>query len=204
MVYKCNYHIAWVPKSRFHILKGAVKELFEHEIRMLCQWKGLRGGGIECPGGPSASLGIGTAESLDFQVDGYIEGKVGDKTFQELPKPEEEAILGQPFLGQGLLCQLSDAFYFHYSFKICPFVVSFNKVKICNNAIGSCFNRTMVYFFCAMSIYGFSKSKLVLYMFKEPLFIDFYSKNATGLFIHYLFCYICLTAQRINRDNRIF
>lgn len=39
VVYKCDYHIVWVPKYRFRVLKGAVKELVEHDIRMLCQWK---------------------------------------------------------------------------------------------------------------------------------------------------------------------
>ncbi|HQV53475.1 MAG TPA: IS200/IS605 family transposase [Flavobacteriales bacterium] len=39
MVYECDYHIVWVPKYRFRILKGAVKELVEHGVRMLCERK---------------------------------------------------------------------------------------------------------------------------------------------------------------------
>jgi putative transposase len=40
VVYKCDYHIVWVPKYRFRILKGAVKDLVEKDIRLLCEWKG--------------------------------------------------------------------------------------------------------------------------------------------------------------------
>jgi putative transposase len=40
VVYKCDYHIVWVPKYRFWILKGAVKDLVEKDIRLLCEWKG--------------------------------------------------------------------------------------------------------------------------------------------------------------------
>ena len=39
VVFKCDYHIVWVPKYRFRVLKGAIKELVEHDIRMHCEWK---------------------------------------------------------------------------------------------------------------------------------------------------------------------
>ena len=39
VVYKCDYHIVWVPKYRFRILNGEIKKLVEEDIRMLCEWK---------------------------------------------------------------------------------------------------------------------------------------------------------------------
>jgi len=39
VIYKCDYHIVWVPKYRFRILKGALRDLVEGDIRMLCEWK---------------------------------------------------------------------------------------------------------------------------------------------------------------------
>jgi putative transposase len=39
VIYKCKYHIVWVPKYRFRILTGQVKELIEDDIRILCEWK---------------------------------------------------------------------------------------------------------------------------------------------------------------------
>ena len=39
VVYKCDYQIVWVPKYRFRILKGELKERIEKDIRMLCEWK---------------------------------------------------------------------------------------------------------------------------------------------------------------------
>ncbi|MEB2778655.1 IS200/IS605 family transposase, partial [Algoriphagus sp. D3-2-R+10] len=32
VVFKCDYHIVWVPKYRFRILKGAIKELVDQDI----------------------------------------------------------------------------------------------------------------------------------------------------------------------------
>ena len=40
VVYKCDYHIVWVPKYRFRILKDGVKDLVDKDIRSLCEWKG--------------------------------------------------------------------------------------------------------------------------------------------------------------------
>ncbi|MBI3509115.1 MAG: IS200/IS605 family transposase [Bacteroidetes bacterium] len=39
VVYKCDYHIVWVPKYRFKVLAGAIKELVDRDIRMICEWK---------------------------------------------------------------------------------------------------------------------------------------------------------------------
>jgi putative transposase len=39
VIYKCDYHIVWVPKYRNRILTGVIKELVESDIRMLCEWK---------------------------------------------------------------------------------------------------------------------------------------------------------------------
>ena len=40
VIYKCDYHIVWVPKYRLRILKGQIKELLANDIRKLCEWKG--------------------------------------------------------------------------------------------------------------------------------------------------------------------
>ena len=37
-VYHCNYHIIFVPKYRFRILEGKVKEIVEQKIRQVCEW----------------------------------------------------------------------------------------------------------------------------------------------------------------------
>ena len=39
VIYKCDYHIVWVPEYRLRILKGVIKTLVEQDIRMLCEWK---------------------------------------------------------------------------------------------------------------------------------------------------------------------
>ncbi|WP_373517696.1 transposase [Pricia sp.] len=66
------YHIIWVPKYRFRILKGAIKELVEHDIRSLCQWK----------------------ESI-------VKGKIAFKLFKSYPKLKQKPYLGNHFWACG-------------------------------------------------------------------------------------------------------
>jgi putative transposase len=40
VVYKCDYHVVWTPEYRYKLLFGELKELLNHDIRMLCEWKG--------------------------------------------------------------------------------------------------------------------------------------------------------------------
>ncbi len=35
VIYKCDYHIVWVPKYRFRILTGEVGRLVDQDIRKL-------------------------------------------------------------------------------------------------------------------------------------------------------------------------
>ena len=40
VVYKCDYHIVWVPKYRFRILTGEVGKMMERDIGMYSEWLG--------------------------------------------------------------------------------------------------------------------------------------------------------------------
>jgi len=39
VIYKCDYHLVWVPKYRFRVLKGAYKSFVEDKITRFCDWK---------------------------------------------------------------------------------------------------------------------------------------------------------------------
>ena len=39
-IYYCKYHIVWVPKYRYRILKGAIKEELQRDIKGMSEWLG--------------------------------------------------------------------------------------------------------------------------------------------------------------------
>lgn len=39
VIYRYTYHLLWIPKYRFRVLEGLVKELLLKDIPMLLEWK---------------------------------------------------------------------------------------------------------------------------------------------------------------------
>ena len=64
---------------------------------------GMRSSRVERSGRPRASFGQDSAEALGIGLDGNIEGSNGDQAVQCLPVSKEAPLLGQSFLGAGLL-----------------------------------------------------------------------------------------------------
>lgn len=63
----------------------------------------VRSSGIERTGGSCAPVGKGTAEIVGIGLDGHLERTDGDKAVQRISVSQETALLGQSFLGEGLL-----------------------------------------------------------------------------------------------------
>jgi len=101
VVYKCNYHIVWVPKYRFRILTGEIKALLEEDIKMLCEWKNCE------------------IQEMSVQVDhihidvsippkvcvsdlmGVLKGKLAIKLFKSYPKMKQKPYWGNHFWARG-------------------------------------------------------------------------------------------------------
>ena len=64
----------------------------------------VRSSGIECAGGSRTLVGKGVTEIIGIGLDGYIERSDGDKVVQGISVSQETVLLGQSFLGEGLLC----------------------------------------------------------------------------------------------------
>lgn len=39
-IYYCKYHIVWVPKYRYRVLRGGIRESLERDIRGISEWSG--------------------------------------------------------------------------------------------------------------------------------------------------------------------
>jgi putative transposase len=101
VVYKCDYHIVWVPKYRFRILKGAIKDLVDRDIRMLCEWK-------QCVVGEHnvqddhVHLLVSVPPKLSIsKLMGTLKGKIAIKLFKSYPKLQQKFYWGNHFWARG-------------------------------------------------------------------------------------------------------
>ena len=101
VVYKCDYHIVWVPKYRFRILTGEISKIVDHDIRMLSEWLGCEvielnvridhvHVVVSIPPKISVSTYLGT-----------IKGKIAIKMFKTYPMLKKKPYWGNHFWARG-------------------------------------------------------------------------------------------------------
>ena len=101
VVYKCDYHIVWVPKYRLRILKGAIKDLVDHDIRMLCQWKGCCVEELNVQEDHIHLLVSVPPKVSISKLIGVLKGKIAIKLFKSYPKLKQKPYWGNHFWARG-------------------------------------------------------------------------------------------------------
>ena len=101
VVFQCTYHIVWVPKYRYRVLSGAIKELVEHDIHVLCSWREVDvlelnvqadHVHIVCSIPPKLSVS-------EFM--GLLKGKLAIKLFKSYPALKKKPYWGNHFWARG-------------------------------------------------------------------------------------------------------
>ena len=101
VVYKCEYHIVWVPKYRFRILEGEIKRLLEEDIKLLCEWKKCE---IEEMSVQKDHIHLVLSISPRVSVSqlmGILKGKLAIKLFKSYPKMKKKPYWGNHFWARG-------------------------------------------------------------------------------------------------------
>lgn len=101
VVYKCDYHIVWVPKYRFRILKDGVKDLVDKDIRSLCEWKGCEVEELNVQE-DHVHLMVSIPPKVSVSVlMGTIKGKLAIKLFKSYPGLKKKPYWGNHFWARG-------------------------------------------------------------------------------------------------------
>jgi putative transposase len=101
VVFKCDYHIVWVPKYRFRVLKGAIKELVEHDIRMLCEWKSCVVQELNVQDDHIHLLVSVPPKVSISKLMGILKGKIAIKLFKSYPQLKVKPYWGNHFWARG-------------------------------------------------------------------------------------------------------
>jgi putative transposase len=101
VVFKSDYHIVWVPKYRFRVLKGAIKELVEHDIRMLCEWKSCVVEELNVHDDHIHLLVSVPPKVSISKLMGILKGKIAIKLFKSYPQLKVKPYWGNYFWALG-------------------------------------------------------------------------------------------------------
>jgi putative transposase len=98
LVWKCDYHIVWTPKYRLGILSGLVKELVEHDIKMLCEWKNCEVIELNIqPDHIHLVVSIPPKVSVSLLM-GTLKGKLAIKLFKSYPQLKKKPYWGNQWI----------------------------------------------------------------------------------------------------------
>jgi REP-associated tyrosine transposase len=101
VVYKCDYHIVWVPKYRFRILTGQIKTMIEQDIMMLSEWKGCKVDELNVQS-DHVHLVISIPPKVSVStLMGVMKGKLAIKLFRSYPKLKQKPYWGNHFWARG-------------------------------------------------------------------------------------------------------
>ena len=101
VIYKCDYHIVWVPKYRFRILTGQVKALIEEDIKLLCEWKKceIQEMSVQID---HIHLVLSVPPRISIsELMWVLKGKLAIKLFKSYPKMIQNPYWGNPFCSRG-------------------------------------------------------------------------------------------------------
>jgi putative transposase len=101
VVYQCTYHVVWVPKYRYRLLTGAVAELMNRVVRMLCEWKDVEVLELNIqPDHVHAVLSIPPKISISSFM-GFLKGKLAIKVMKSYPRLRRKPYWGNHFWARG-------------------------------------------------------------------------------------------------------
>jgi len=101
VVYQCTYHVVWVPKYRYRILTGAVAELMDRDIRLLCEWKDVEVLELSVQVDHIHALfSIPPKISISTFM-GFLKGKLAIKVMKSYPRLRKKPYWGNHFWGRG-------------------------------------------------------------------------------------------------------
>ena len=101
VVYKCEYHIVWVPKYRFRILEREIKKLIEEDIKLLCEWKKCEVQEMSVQK-DHIHLVVSIPPKVSIsEMMGILKGKLAIKLFKSYPKMKQKPYWGNHFWARG-------------------------------------------------------------------------------------------------------
>lgn len=101
VIYKCDYHIVWVPKYRYRILTGEIKGLMEEDIKMLCEWLKCKVTELSVqPDHVHLLVSVPPRISIS-KLMGTLKGKTAIKLFKSYPILKKKPYWGNHFWGRG-------------------------------------------------------------------------------------------------------
>lgn len=100
-IWHCHYHIVWVPKYRYRILNGVVKEEIENTIRMIAEQQGCEIEELNVQNDHVHVLLMIPPKISLSELVGMLKGKTAIRIFSKIPSLKVKPYWGNHFWARG-------------------------------------------------------------------------------------------------------
>ena len=100
-IWHCQYHVAWVPKYRFQILQGTVKEAAEAGIQAICGYAGCEVVELNVRSDHVHLVVMVPPKLSIFELLGRLKGQTSMKLFKQFRNLKKKPYWGNHFWAKG-------------------------------------------------------------------------------------------------------
>ena len=101
VIWRCQYHIVWVPKYRYRVLSGEVKNTLEWEIRSINEWLGCEVKELNVREDHIHIVAVIPPKISISDYMGTLKGKTAIKLFKNFPGLRQKPYWGNHLWSRG-------------------------------------------------------------------------------------------------------
>ena len=101
VIWHCQYHLVWVPKYRYRVLKGEVKTEVERCIRLFCGQKKVKIVALNIQLDHVHLLAMIPPKVSVSDMMGILKGRTAIRIFKQFPKLKRKPYWGNHFWAEG-------------------------------------------------------------------------------------------------------
>ena len=100
-LWHCQYHVVWVPKYRYRVMSGKVKESIEHGIRAICGYKGCEVIELSVQHDHVHAIMQVPPKVAISELMGRVKGQTATRLFKQFGELRKKPYWGNHFWAQG-------------------------------------------------------------------------------------------------------
>ena len=100
-LWHCQYHIVWVPKYRYRVMSGKIREAIERGIRAVCGYKDCEVIELSVQPDHVHLIVMAPPKVAVSDVMGRVKGQTATRVFKQFPELRRKKYWGNHFWAQG-------------------------------------------------------------------------------------------------------
>jgi len=100
-IWHCQYHFVWVPKYRYRVLNGKIRESVESGIRAVCGYKGCEVVELNVQHDHVHLIALVPPKVSISDVMGRVKGQTSTRLFKQFSELRKKPYWGNHFWAQG-------------------------------------------------------------------------------------------------------